>query len=388
MNSNRRHFLRSSAALSAAALFACRRSEALSNSSASDPAQEGGDEAPERKLHVLILGGTGFIGPQLVECALARGHTVTLFNRGKSNPHLFPEVEKLRGDRDPNKGEGLKALEGRKFDVVYDDCGYFPRTVDASAKLLAPNIGHYVFVSSISAYADNSTENADEDSALATMEDPTIENFGANSEFYGPLKVLCEQAAEKACPGRTTIIRPGYIVGPGDPTHRFTWWPLRVKRGGEMLVPGAASDPMQIIDVRDLARFMVRVGERKIVGSFNAVGPASRLAVGEVVEASKVVTNSDAKFVYLPTTFLAANGIDLENTWPIWAPYEGKTKGFHTYNNARARAAGMSFTAVEDTIRDLLSWFDTLPPERQNAVKVGISPEDEAALLAKWNAKG
>lgn len=394
MNPTRRNFLRSSAAISAAALLACRRSGAVpqgavSQGAGTDPEKSTSDDAaPDRKLHLLILGGTGFIGPALVEYALSRGHTVTLFNRGKSNPHLFPDVEKLRGDRDPNKGEGLKALEGRKFDVVYDDCGYFPRMVDASAALLAPNIGHYVFVSSISAYADNSVENADEDSALATMEDPTIENFGKNSEFYGPLKALCEQAAEKACPGRSTIIRPGYIVGPGDPTHRFTWWPLRVKRGGKMLVPGAATDPMQIIDVRDLARFMVRVGERKVFGAFNAVGPGSRLPMSEMLALSKKVTGSDAQFVYVPTDFLTTHATDLENTWPIWAPYEGKTKGFHTYSNARARNAGMTFTGVEDTIRDLLAWFDTLPPERQNAVKVGISAEDEAALLAKWNAKG
>lgn len=381
MSSTRRHLLRSSLALSAAALVACRRSEAVT---LADDSEEVLDSNPERSLHLLILGGTGFIGPELVQSAIARGHTVTLFNRGKSNPHLFPDVEKLRGDRDPAKGEGLKALENRKFDVVFDDCGYFPRMVKASAELLGPNVGHYVFVSSISAYADNSQLDADETSALATMPDESVESFGKNYEFYGPLKVLCEKAAEKACPGKTTIVRPGYIVGPGDPTHRFTWWPLRVKRGGDVLVPGEASDPLQIIDVRDLARWMVRIGERKAFGAFNACGPERRLTMGEVLETSKQITASDAKFHYVPTKFLAENGSNLEETWPIWAPFEGKTKGFHTYKNARAIAAGLKFTPVADTIRDTLTWFEALPEERKNVAKAGISAEDEAALLAKW----
>ena len=220
------------------------------------------EEAP-RRLSVLILGGTGFLGPALVEVCRAQGHTVTLFNRGKTRPGLFPELEKLQGDRDPDKGEGIRALAGRKFDVVFDDCGYYPRHVRASAELMAPNIGHYIYVSSISCYARTDIENADESAELARIPDPTVETMGAQYENYGALKALCEEAAEAALPGRVTVIRPGFIVGPGDPTDRFTYWPVRVARGGDVLVPGTATDPIQVIDVRDLAEFMVRCAERR-----------------------------------------------------------------------------------------------------------------------------
>jgi 2'-hydroxyisoflavone reductase len=241
-------------------------------------------------------------------------------------------------------------------------------------------------VSSISAYAENDVENADETSKLATMPDPTVETFGNNYEFYGALKVLCEQAAEKACPGRTTIIRPGYIVGPGDPTDRFTWWPLRVARGGEMLVPGNPDDPMQIIDVRDLSAFMVRVAERKALGAFNACGPEKRLTTADVLAASTQVTKASTTFTYVPTSFLAKQGVNLEEMWPIWAPYEGKTKGFHTCSNKRAVAAGLTFTAVDKTIADLLEWFRSLPPERQATLKADVPADKEAELLAAWKA--
>lgn len=378
MAATRRKFLFSSTATLAAGMIACRRSNALPSGEAqeSDPKVD--------PLKILILGGTGFIGPALVEAALARGHAVTLFNRGKTNPELFPTVEKLRGDRDPNKGEGLKALEGRKFDVVFDDCGYLPRVVKASAELLSPNIGQYIFVSSISAYKDNSKEGANEDAELSTMPDPTVETMGQNFEFYGPLKVLCEQAAEAACPKRTTIVRPGYIVGPGDNTDRFTWWPLRVERGGELLAPGQPDDPIQIIDVRDLGEWMVRLAERRTIGTFNACGPAQKLTMQRVLDVSKELTKSDAKFMWVPLDALRGEGIDLENTWPIWAPYDGTSRGFHTWSNARAIAAGLRFRTVEDTIRSTLDWFKTQSDERQaKHLKAGPSAVQEAEWLEK-----
>ena len=188
---------------------------------------------------ILILGGTGFLGPATIEAALARGHRVTLFNRGKTRPDLFPGVARLQGDRDPKKGEGLQALATGTWDAVIDNSGYYPRIVGASATLLAPRVKQYVYISSISAYREPNPVNGTEEAPLATMPDPTLESMGKQFEYYGALKALCEQAAEKALPGRATVVRPGYIVGPDDPTGRFTYWPVRFSRGGEVAVPGA-----------------------------------------------------------------------------------------------------------------------------------------------------
>jgi 2'-hydroxyisoflavone reductase len=245
--------------------------------------------APARK-RILILGGTGFLGPATVQAALARGHDLTLFNRGRTRPGLFPKVEALLGDRDPKKGEGLNALRNRKWDAVIDNSGYFPRHVAASAQLLAPNAGQYIFISSISAYADNSLEDQDEEAKLATIPDPTVETI--TEQTYGALKVLCEKAAAAAFPGRAAIVRPGYIVGPDDPSGRFTYWPVRIDRGGEVLAPGAPSDPVQFIDVRDLGAWLITLVERGTTGTFNAAGPRNRLAWGDQFQACRKASNS------------------------------------------------------------------------------------------------
>ncbi|HEY0093963.1 MAG TPA: SDR family oxidoreductase, partial [Archangium sp.] len=261
--------------------------------------RESGEKAPVARAggkRILILGGTAFLGPQLVEAARARGHTVTLFNRGKTRPQLFPDVEKLHGDRDPTKGEGLKALEGRTWDAVIDTSGYVPRMVRASAQLLAPHVGQYLFISSISVYKDMSRPGLDETAPVATTSEPDNETIGG--ENYGALKALCEQEAEAAFPGRTTNIRPGLIVGPEDPTQRFTYWPERVARGGEVLAPGDGSDPVQFIDVRDLAEWTLLALENRDVGVFNATGPTQPLTVGEMLEACKQAGQSDATFTW------------------------------------------------------------------------------------------
>jgi 2'-hydroxyisoflavone reductase len=335
------------------------------------------EEAP-RRLSVLILGGTGFLGPALVEVCRAQGHTVTLFNRGKTRPGLFPELEKLQGDRDPDKGEGIRALAGRKFDVVFDDCGYYPRHVRASAELMAPNIGHYIYVSSISCYARTDIENADESAELARIPDPTVETMGAQYENYGALKALCEEAAEAALPGRVTVIRPGFIVGPGDPTDRFTYWPVRVARGGDVLVPGTATDPIQVIDVRDLAEFMVRCAERKTLGRFNACGPAERLEWGRLLADCNAAAPKPAVLHWASMEELQAFGpLNL----PIWVPYTGETKGFHTASNRAAIALGLDFRPIGDTVRDTLQWFTTLPAERQAQLRAGLSADKEREVL-------
>ncbi len=375
MHTDRRKFLQAS--LAAGALIAA-------NARAQDkPAAQGDKPAAkpaEKKLKLLILGGTGFIGPALVEQAKARGHEVTLFNRGKTNKELFPELEKIIGDRDPNKGDGIKGLEGRTWDVVFDDCGYYPRMVSASSDLFAKNkVGHVIYVSSISCYAKNDVEGLDETAELATMADPTVEKMGQNFENYGPLKALCEQAAEKSMPGKTTVIRPGYIVGPGDQSDRFTYWPVRFDKGGTILVPGAPTDPIQVIDVRDLSAFMLRCAENKTIGIFNACGPAKRLSWGETLDACKA--SSSAKEMTMK--WISADKVaELKDVgFPIWAPYAGDSKGFHTWSNERAKAAGMTFRPIADICKDTLAWWKTLPPERQKRMERQLSPEKEAEIL-------
>ncbi|HYG69011.1 MAG TPA: NAD-dependent epimerase/dehydratase family protein, partial [Anaeromyxobacteraceae bacterium] len=226
---------------------------------------------------ILILGGTGFLGPALVELARPRGHVLTLFNRGKTRPQLFPDVEKLQGDRDGK----LDALAGREWDAVIDNSGYVPRHVKLSAELLAPRVKRYLFVSSISVYRDDVPPGSDEDAPLQTIADPANEDVRAN---YGALKALCEQAAEAAMPGRTAVVRPGLIVGPGDPTDRFTYWPVRLDRGGEVVAPGDGADPTQVIDVRDFAAFMLGLVEGEDTGTYNAVGPTPPRPMKDFVE--------------------------------------------------------------------------------------------------------
>ena len=373
MTNTRRDFLHST--LATAAVLA----------TGAQAARRGGEAKPAGKaLQVLVFGGTGFIGPKLVEHAIARGHTVTMFNRGKTNADLFPDVEKIKGNRWPDKDEGLKGLEGRKWDVVFDDNGYYLRQVAESAKLLAPNVGHYVYVSSISAYAKNDVVGADETAALASLADPTVETMGANFEHYGGLKVVCERAAEEALPGRVTVIRPGYIVGPGDPTDRFTYWPVRFARGGDVVVPGAPDDPLQVIDVRDLAEWMVRVAEQKTIGTFNACGPKERLSWGRTLEACEKAAGKPAKKVWLGYDALEKHKDDpalQKAAFHIWAPSKGDSAGFHTWSNRRAVEKGLTFRTIDATAADTLAWWNTLPEERRaKAARGWISADDEAAL--------
>jgi 2'-hydroxyisoflavone reductase len=367
MTVSRRDFIRWSAAATALA--------ATGLDLAAAPAKV----APKK---ILILGGTGFLGPATIEIAQARGHQVSMFNRGKTRPDLFPGVEKLHGDRDPRKGEGLKALETGSWDAVIDNSGYYPRLVGASAALLAPRAKQYLYISSISAYKEPNPENGDEDAALATLADPAVEEMGKEFQNYGGLKALCEQAARQAMPGRAAIIRPGYIVGPDDPTGRFTYWPVRFDRGGELAVPGAPTDPVQIIDVRDLAAWLVHLVEQGTTGVFNACGPEKRLAWGSLVADFQKAGNPSAKPVWVPASFLAKQeGIE----FPIWAPYEGDTRGFSTWRNDRAVKAGLKFRPAAETVRDTLAWFKTQEKVEKGRNKLaGPSAEQEAKLIAAW----
>lgn len=339
----------------------------------------------EPGLHILILGGTGFIGPWEVKAAQERGHTVTLFNRGKTRPDLFPDIENLKGDRDPDKDEGLSALEGRTFDVVIDNSGYYPRHVKASAELLGPNVRQYIYVSSISAYAKTDVENQDVDAPLAVMDDPSLETMGENYENYGPLKALCEQAAQTAMSGRVAVVRPGFIVGPGDTSYRFTYWPLRVRQGGEMAVPGSPEDPVQIIDVRDLTEWIITLAEQNTTGVFNGCGPERRLTMGEVVETARAVTGSDAVFTWIGTGWEETHP---DVSFTIWTPYEGEYKGFHTFSNARSVATGLTFRPLADTIKATLESFDGLPEDKRAAALERITVPGEAELIAEAKAAG
>ncbi len=231
---------------------------------------------------ILFLGGTGFLGPHTVEAAVRRGHKVTLFNRGKTRPGLFPDIEKLQGDREK---DDLKALEDRKWDAVVDTSANVPRWVKKAASVLGPNIGHYVYISSISAYADLSKPGTDEDSPVATIDDPETEKIDGRT--YGALKALSEKAAQASMPGKAAVVRPGLIVGPDDPSDRFTYWPSRVARGGEVLAPGSPDDPIQLIDVRDLGEFLVKLIEDETRGVFNALGPRETLTMGKTLEACR-----------------------------------------------------------------------------------------------------
>ncbi len=333
---------------------------------------------------ILILGGTGFLGPATVEAALARGHEVTIFHRGKTRPGYFKgKVTELNGDRDPLKGDGLKVLVEGTWDAVIDNSGYYPRMVKASAELLAPKAKQYLYISSISCYKEPSPENGDEDAPLATIPDPTVETMGTDYANYGALKALCEQAAEKAMPGRTAIIRPGYIVGPDDPSGRFTYWPVRFDRGGEVAVPGNPNDPLQVIDVRDLAEWLVKLVESGTTGRFNATGPDRRMGWGEVVKACQKASSAKHSMTWVSPAFLAIHkGLE----FPIWAPYEGETKGFHTWRNARALKTGLRFRPIDATVKDTLAWFKTQEKEEKVRTKLaGPTAEAEAKLLAAWH---
>lgn len=340
--------------------------------------------APPGKT-LLVLGGTMFLGPEVVEAALARGWTVTLFNRGKTNPGLFPDLEKLHGDRDPAKGDGLKALEGRRWDAVVDTSGYVPRHVAASASLLASGARQYLFVSTISVYSDNSKPGADETAAVGTLADPTVEKI--DGESYGPLKALCEQAAEKAMPGKTTIVRPGLIVGPNDPSDRFTYWPVRVARGGEVLAPGTPQDPTQFIDARDLGRFIVELLEKNRAGVFNATGPKEPLPMGELLASCKRVSGSDASFTWVPAAFLEAQQVAPWADMPVWVPPVDDMAGFARVSIARALAAGLTFRPVDETVRDTLAWWKTVPEERRAKMRAGLVADREKEVLAAWRAE-
>ncbi len=333
-------------------------------------------------MKLLILGGTVFLGRHIVEVALARGHTVTLFNRGQRNPDLFPELEKLRGDR--LAPDGLAALKGRWWDAVIDPSGYVPRAVRASVELLAEAVEHYTFISSLSVYADSRQLGIAETYPVGTLADPTVEQV--TGETYGPLKALCEQAAETALPGRVLTVRAGLIVGPNDPTDRFTYWPARVARGGEVLAPVRPDYRVQFVDVRDLAGWIVRAVEARTAGVFNATGPDGVGTLGEVLETSRLVSGSGARFTWVGEPFLLEQKVGPWMELPLWIPdSDPDAAGFSAFDCGRALEAGLAFRPLVETVRDTLAWAATRPAD--HAWRAGLPPEREAELLRLWHAR-
>jgi 2'-hydroxyisoflavone reductase len=329
----------------------------------------------EIPMKLLILGGTIFLGRHLVEAALARGHEVTLFNRGQHNPDLFPTVEKIRGDRTVD----LAPLQGRRWDAVIDTCGYVPRHVRNAATALATQADHYTFVSSISVYADFSQPGLDELAPVGVLSDPTVEEV--TGETYGPLKALCEQAAEAAMPGRVLNVRPGLIVGPHDPSDRFTYWPARIARGGEVLAPGIPHHAVQIIDGRDLAHWLILMAERQEVGVYNATGPTEPLTLSTVLATCQSVTGSNATLTWVSETFLAEQEVGAFVEMPLWVPES--EAGLEQVNCAKAIQAGLSFRPLATIIADTLAWAQTRPADQ--AWRAGLTPEREHTLLTTWH---
>lgn len=330
-------------------------------------------------LRLLILGGTSFLGPHLTDQALTRGWKVTHFNRGRRDPDGVPGVETLIGDRNGQ----LDALADGEWDAVIDTSGYVPRHVGLSARLLAPRVRQYLFVSSISVYAGFATPN-DESSPVGKLADETVEDVTGGS--YGPLKALCEQAAQAALPGRTTVIRPGLIVGPLDPTDRFTYWPVRVARGGEVLVPGTPGDPIQVVDVRDLSGWTLDLIERRTFGVFNAVSAPRQFTMGGLLDDCLAATRSAATLTWADAAFLESQKVSPWSDMPVWIPPGGEDGAVSLTSVESAIAAGLTFRPLVETVRDTLEWHKDLPAERRGTLRAGLGPEREREVLAAWHA--
>jgi len=323
-------------------------------------------------MEILIIGGTRFLGKALVEAAVGGGHRVSLFNRGQSNPDWFPNIEKLVGDRN----QDLHALAGRTWQSAIDTCAFFPRQVSSLLKTVGGAIEHYTLISSISVYSDFSQPGLVETSPLATIGDITIEEI--TGETYGPLKSLCEQTAQQLKPSKSLIIRPGLIVGPFDPTDRFTYWPARVGRGGEILCPDSPNWFTQIIDVRDIAEWIIHLVEQGVTGVFNGTGPDYPLTFGKVLETSRAVTGSNAHFTWADPHFLLDHRVEPWSDLPLWLPGP-ENAGADQVDIQAALSTGLTFRPLAETISDTLAWETTRPSN--HPWRAGLSPEKETELL-------
>jgi 2'-hydroxyisoflavone reductase len=345
-------------------------------------------------MKILILGGTVFLGRHLIDAALARGHEVTIFNRGRREAEIPADVERLTGDRHGD----LAPLRGRSWDAVFDTSGYVPRVVRASASLLADAAEHYTFVSSVSVYKDTRVPGIDESYEVATITEEQLRAVESielvdgeivarqYGEWYGALKALCERAVEEVMPGRACNVRAGLIVGPFDYSDRFSYWPRRVAQGGDVLAPGRPERQVQFIDARDLAEWMMRVAESRLAGTYNALGPDGVLTMRRLLEDCQAATGSDARFVWVDEKFLIEAGIGAWSELPLWLPEEDEAiRYFLSLDNSKAVRDGLTFRPIIETVRDTLAWEATRPSDTER--RAGLSPEREREVLDAWRAR-
>jgi len=355
-------------------------------------ADKPGTAKASKPLKILVLGGTGLIGPPMVEYAVARGHEVTLFDRGKTNTHLFPDLEKLEGDRN----DDLSALQaevdaGRLWDVVIDNTASIPRWVTESAGLLSEAADFYLYTSSISAYADTLTPSADETAPLGQIspedEAKVLTTKDITGENYGALKARCEEEARKAFSDRCCVVRPGLIVGPGDYSDRFTYWPVRIYMGGEVMAPGNPTDPVQFIDCRDLGEWYIRLVENGTTGDFNGVGPRSPMSIAGMLHGIRATVDNEISFTWVEADFLAQHEVQAWMHMTVWVPLVDEYAGFSTSSIDRALAAGLTFRPLADTSVATVEYWNSLPEERRAEPKAGCPPELEAKVLEAWHAR-
>ncbi|MGH7459543.1 MAG: NAD-dependent epimerase/dehydratase family protein [Longimicrobiales bacterium] len=386
---SRRDFVKTSAAAGAALALGAGRTHA----------EERVIEKADAPLKILVLGGTGFTGPHQVNYAVARGHQVTVFNRGRRQADIPKSVDHLQGDR--NEPNGVAALKSnRTWDVVIDVPTTNPRWVREAAGALKGRANQYIFVSTISTYDGFPKAWMDETAAVAKYtgeKDPftLTPQEAAGGNLYGPLKVLSEQEAEKWFPGKTTVVRPGLIVGPGDPSNRFTYWPVRVARGGEVLAPGDGKDPVQIIDARDLAEWIIRLAEQNVTGTYNATGPKSALTMGEMLGGIRAVMpgDLDIRFTWVAADFLAEQQVSGWSHMPVWMTPRPNNQGWSRINVSKAISKGLTYRSLAETTRATLDWHKTRPaadleiPRPTAQPGAGLAPDKELAVLTAWKAK-
>jgi 2'-hydroxyisoflavone reductase len=389
MTTDRRTFLRTAGAAGAAVVLVPgslqgRAGTSLPSASAGEPI------APaSRALRMLILGGTGFIGPHHVNYAVARGHRVTVFNRGRQSEGVPPEVEQLVGDRNGD----LRSLEGREWDVVLDLPTTLPRWVRDVGEVLRDRVSHYTFISTIGVNADFARDELGVDGPVQRYQgdaDPfSLTQLPPGA--YGALKAMSEQEAERQFPGRTLVVRPGLIVGPGDPTDRFSYWPIRMERGGEVLAPGHPNDPVQFVDARDLAEWTVRMAEDRETGVYNLTGPAMTLTIGETLGAIRGTYSEPMHLTWVPSEFLLGQGVEpwhgAGGPLPLWTPTP-QVRALMRADISPAVAKGLTFRPLADTSRDTLAWHYTRPGDRREALAAGMAAERGREILRAWHQGG
>jgi 2'-hydroxyisoflavone reductase len=329
-------------------------------------------------VKILIIGGTRLLGRHIVESALGRGYEITLFNRGITNPDIFTDIETIHGDRDG----GLGPLKGRKWDTVIDTSGYFPRVVSQAVDLLRESTDTYVFLSTVAVYDDLSQLGLKENAPLATTDDPTFEEIVGES--YGALKALCEKSVRKAFKKRALIIRSGLLVGPYDPSDRFSYWVNRIARGGRVLAARPKNFQVQFIDARDLAGWILDMAAGKKSGTYNAIGPGQKTTMEIFLKEINNILGNKAKLVWVNKRFILDNGVKHWTDLPIWIA-DKKEVGMLAVDNAKALKAGLTFRPFDKTVIDTLKWLKTRP--KGYRWKNGLSIKREKELIKKWGRR-